>query len=175
MSNAMGRLFDELLVELAREGRRDALERLAARWRPRHYVHARRLLGSADRAADAVQDAWVSILRGLRGLRDAGRFPAWSYAIVTRRCTDMRRRMGREPQGDPEHEPADPADTDRDHDLRRAMMGLPPDQRAAIALFYQEGFSIAEIAEALRTPAGTVKSRLFHARSALRRYFNEGE
>lgn len=177
MSNDIGRLFDALLVELAREGRRDALERLAARWRPRHYVHARRLLGSADRAADAVQDAWVSILRGLRGLRDSSRFPAWSYAIVTRRCTDMRRQMGREPEGDPQHEPADPAiiDADRGHDLRRAMMGLPPDQRAAIALFYQEGFSIAEIAEALCTPAGTVKSRLFHARCALRRYFDEGD
>jgi RNA polymerase sigma-70 factor (ECF subfamily) len=85
--------------------------------------------------------------------------------------------MGREPQGDPEHEPVDPAtiDADRDHDLRRAMLGLPADQRAAISLFYQEGFSIAEIAEALCTPAGTVKTRLFHARCALRRYFNEGD
>ena len=52
--------------------------------------------------------------------------------------------------------------------LRAAMATLPAEQRAAIALFYTEDFSVAEIAAALNVPAGTVKTRLMHARRKLR-------
>ena len=56
--------------------------------------------------------------------------------------------------------------------LSRAMARLPPDQRAAIALFYLEDLSVAEIAVALDAPSGTVKTRLMHARERLRRILN---
>jgi RNA polymerase sigma-70 factor (ECF subfamily) len=52
--------------------------------------------------------------------------------------------------------------------LARAIASLPPDQRAAIALFYLEDLSVAEIAAAMDVPAGTVKTRLMHARARLR-------
>lgn len=52
--------------------------------------------------------------------------------------------------------------------LARAIVGLPANQRAAVALFYLEGFSVAEIAAATGVPAGTVKTRLMHARTKLR-------
>ncbi len=52
--------------------------------------------------------------------------------------------------------------------LRAAVQALPPDQRAAIALFHFEDMSIAEVAVALDVPAGTVKTRLMHARRKLR-------
>ena len=45
---------------------------------------------------------------------------------------------------------------------------MSPEQRAAVALFYNEDLSVAEIAVALSVPAGTVKTRLMHARSKLR-------
>lgn len=177
MTNDVSRAFTGMLVLMAQQGEREALERLAAHWRPRHYAHARRLLGQADRAADAVQEAWTGIVRGLGRLREPERFPAWSYAIVTRRCQDAIRRKGREPPGDPDADPPDPAAgaEDQTSDLRRALAALPPDQRAAIALFYLDGFSIGEIAEAVGIPAGTVKTRLFHARRALRRQLEGDE
>lgn len=177
MSREVNRAFTAMLVLMAQQGEREALERLAARWRPRHYAHARRLLGHADRAADAVQEAWGSIVRGLSRLREPERFPAWSYAIVTRRCQDAIRRKVREPAGDSEADPPDPAASgeERVMDLRRAMAALPPDQRAAVALFYVDGFSVGEIAEALRIPEGTVKTRLFHARRTLRRQLEGDE
>ncbi len=170
MARGLERILDEYLVVLARDGGRAALERLAARWRPRHYAHARRLLDEPENAADAVQDAWVSIVRGISRIRDPAQFPAWSYAIVTRRCHDHMRRRSNDPKGDPDADPPDPhtADPGDDHDLRRALARLPPGQRAAVALFYREGFSVAEIATALRLPPGTVKTRLFHARRTLR-------
>jgi RNA polymerase sigma-70 factor (ECF subfamily) len=167
-----GAVFDELLVVLAQGGDPEALERLAHRWRPRHYAHARRLLGDADRAADAVQESWVGIVRGLLRLQDPAGFPAWSYAIVTRRCRDRQRTEARAPVSHATEAIAPGTRTlDEAVDLRAALAALPPDQRAAVALFYRHGFTGAEIAEALCVPVGTVKSRLFHARRALRRYF----
>jgi RNA polymerase sigma-70 factor (ECF subfamily) len=58
---------------------------------------------------------------------------------------------------------------DRDDliELKRAVATLPPDQRAAIALFYHEGMSVAETAVALDVPVGTIKTRLMHARRKL--------
>jgi RNA polymerase sigma-70 factor (ECF subfamily) len=168
--NRVDQAFTDMLVLLAQQGERQALERLAVRWRPRHYAHARRLLGSIDGAGDAVQEAWVGIVRGIRRLREPERFPAWSYAIVTRRCQDVVRRKAREPKIDPDADPPDiaPAYDGQRIDLRRALAALPPDQRAAVALFYLEGLAVGEIAQAMLAPVGTIKTRLFHARRALR-------
>jgi len=170
-----GAIFDEWLVLLAQGGDREALDRLARRWRPRHYAHARRLLSDADRAADAVQDAWIGVVRGLGRLQDPAGFPAWSYAIVTRRCHDRQRKDARAPAPHAAEPRANASPGAEDAvDLRAALASLSPDQRAAIALYYRDGFTGAEIAEALCIPVGTVKSRLFHARRALRRYL-EGD
>jgi RNA polymerase sigma-70 factor (ECF subfamily) len=164
---------DEILVLLAQDGDTMALERLAARWRPKHYAHARRVLGVEDGAADAVQEAWLGILKGLRRLQDPDRFAAWSYAIVTRRCQDALRGRHRVPTESTTDAP-DPSTPDfgRSHDLRVAIANLPNQQRAVIGLYYLEGFSVAEIASALEIAEGTVKSRLYHARLTLRRHFS---
>jgi RNA polymerase sigma factor (sigma-70 family) len=177
MPREVGQVFDEMLVLYAQAGRRDALDRLASRWRPRHLTHARRLLGSNDRAADAVQDAWVSIVRGLWRLNDPTRFPAWSYAILTRRCQDMMRRSTWQQETSLDENVADgpPIEDSNAHDLRAGLNSLPTDQRAAVALFYRDGLAVAEIARALSIPVGTVKTRLFHARRALRRYLTGDE
>jgi RNA polymerase sigma-70 factor (ECF subfamily) len=52
--------------------------------------------------------------------------------------------------------------------LRAAVRALPPEQRAAVALYHYEELSVAETAVALDVPAGTVKTRLMHARRKLR-------
>lgn len=127
-------------------------------------------------AADAVQSAWIDIARGLGGLRDELAFPAWAYRIVTRRCANLiRQRQGHrdllaemlaEPQPEFKAEPyVQRAD---DLALQGAIALLPPGQRAALALHYFEELSVAEVAVALVIPAGTVKTRLMHARNQLR-------
>lgn len=176
MAPKVNQVFDEVLVLYAISGKREALNRLADRWRPRHYAHACRLLGSADRAGDAVQDAWINIIRGLGGLKDPAAFPAWSYAIVTRRCQDSLRKRLRNKE-DPLEEDIAAVTVNEGQgatNLRSALAGLSPDHRAAIALFYKDGLTIPEIAKALTIPIGTVKTRLFHARRLLRQHF-EGD
>jgi RNA polymerase sigma factor (sigma-70 family) len=175
------RSLDAFLVAGARLGDRRALERLAAHRGPRLLAHARRLCDDAETARDLVQEAWVEILRGLGGLRDDHAFLPWALRIVTRRAARdvrgraTRRAMARDwaaencavtaPQGD---SGADVAA------LHRAMATLPAAQRAALALFYLEEMSVAEVAVALDVPPGTVKTRLMHARNRLRALL-EGE
>lgn len=175
------RLFDEYLALAARDGDREAWARLVARWQPRLLAHAWRLLGDAERARDAVQEAWIEILRGLGGLDDVVAFPAWAYRITTRRCqrahgrAERRRLVEDDAGGDDEaaspEAAGDDAPLDDALDLARllaALDALPAGQRAALAMFHLEHLGVAEIAIALEIPPGTVKTRLMHARRRLR-------
>jgi RNA polymerase sigma-70 factor (ECF subfamily) len=168
------KVVDEMLVLAAQAGQVEAFERLAVRWHPRLLRHARRLTGDAEGAREAVQEAWLAVARGLRRLDDPARFASWVFRIVGRRCFDWiagrsreRRRAADldEAAGAPAGPGADPDDIVR---VREALRRLAPEPRALLALFYAEGLSIAEIAGTLGIPAGTVKSRLYHARERLR-------
>jgi RNA polymerase sigma-70 factor (ECF subfamily) len=167
------RILDELLVLRCREGSRAAFGLLVERWQERLWRHAHRLTGRTDVAWDVLQEAWISITKGLAGLDDPARFGPWAYTIVTRRAADWGRRDGpdeaavpladeREPSA-PVPEPSDDVDA-----LRTALARLPGEQRALLSLHYVDGFDVAAIAEILAVPEGTVKSRLHTAREHLR-------
>jgi RNA polymerase sigma-70 factor (ECF subfamily) len=172
------RALEELLVVEARTGDRAAIEALVRLRGPRLLVHATRLLGDRDQAQDAVQEAWVEILRGLPALRAAAAFPAWSTQIVTRRCARIIKGLqkGRALAAEltPLLEVEQPEPDDEAARLRWAIDQLPAEQAATIALFYLEDMRLAEVAIALDIPQGTVKSRLSKARGALRALL-EGE
>lgn len=171
------RRIDEYLVVCARLGDRQAFGRLAVRWQKKLLVHAWRLLGDEDGARDAVQDAWAEIVRGIGRLQDEAAFPTWAFRIVTRRCAKQirRRQRGRrlrEAVGNESaaHAPApgfDFAGSDFER-VRREVRALPAQQQAAVALYYFEELTVAEVAVALDAPAGTIKTRLLHARERLR-------
>jgi len=170
------RIYDELLVATATDGDRQALDRLIARWQPRLLRHAWRVLGDVDRAQDALQEAWIEILRGIHRLNDVAAFPAWAYQIVSRRCYRALNRSARAPFEEEVVQAEEPRVSEREsgefsYDLSlvlAALAGLPAPQRATLALFYLEGMTVAEIAVALDVPPGTVKTRLMHARTKLR-------
>lgn len=166
-----GRALDAYLAAAARTGDRKAHALLFKRWNPRLIAHAWRLLGDRELAGDAVQEAWVEIVRGLTRLADTNAFAAWAYRITSRRCAKLIGRVVRERRtsealrSDEDQVAAPEPDSLR---LRQAIDTLPPEQRGAIALFYLEDMSVAEVAVALAVPAGTVKTRLMHARHKLR-------
>jgi len=167
------RLLDEYLVAAARTGDGKAFAILVERWSGKLIAHAWRLTGDREAARDAAQGAWVEIVRGLGRLKDERAFPAWAFRIVTRRCA---RHVGervreREIAGQLADQPAvvadDPGAGVDAQRLRVAIARLPSDQKSAVALFYLEEMSVAEVAVALSVPAGTVKTRLMHARRKL--------
>jgi RNA polymerase sigma factor (sigma-70 family) len=94
---------------------------------------------------------------------------------VSRRCAKLiaaaqrRRHLTGALATEPARVPAEATDFER---LRAATRALPPEQRAAVALFYFEDLSIADTAVALDVPEGTVKTRLMHARRKLHNTLN---
>jgi RNA polymerase sigma-70 factor (ECF subfamily) len=168
--------LDDYLVLLAQGGSREAFARLAARWTPKLLAFAARSIGT-ESAKDAVQETWESAWRNLRRLEDPARFRAWIYAIAARKCADALRakyRGQRIADAAKAHAKLDDHDVDAQAsedariDLAAALKALPPEQRIAVSLYFGEDMDIADIARITGAPPGTVKSRLFAARKALR-------
>jgi RNA polymerase sigma-70 factor (ECF subfamily) len=165
---------DRDLVVRAREGDRDAFARLAAASIVRLDGAARLIIRDSERAKDAVQEALIRAWRDLPTLRDPERFEAWLHRLLVRSCLDELRRSRSRPIEvtlSEIHHPAGgdhaPAVADRDA-LDRGFRRLAPDHRAVIVLHHYLGLSLTEVATALGVPAGTARSRLHRATSALR-------
>lgn len=180
MQRGPERIFDEYLVVMSQGGSREALAVLVRRWSPRLQRYCARLLRSRELGEDVMQEVWINALGGLARLGDPARFPAWIYAIATRRCADVVRARVRSrrltddvsalqaielpaPGG---HQSA----PEGGFDLAAAIERLPLDQRLTVRLHYGEDLSVDEVAAVLNVPSGTVKSRLHHARTALKHY-----
>lgn len=176
---------DDGLIARARAGDRKAFDRLVSETYPLIYNTAYRLLGEADRAADATQTAFVRAYRALPSFRGNSAFTTWLYRIVTNVCFDVLRQGGPEveslsqqwPEGDerereiPDYrdQPEQIALQDATRRLVHEALGrLRPEQRAVLVLYDLAGLSYEEVAAVLQVPLGTVKSRLNRARHALR-------
>ncbi len=175
MTRSLRTIRDELLVLRSQGGDEKSLDLLIKSWQVRLWRHARRLTGRGDAAWDVLQETLIAIVKGLHRLDDPALFRTWAYRIATNKCADWTRKQQRDrkllqtaaqnyqPPSIKDNEPSD--DEQRLHD---AMGNLSGDRQAILAMHYQEGMAIAEIAVALNIPAGTVKSRLFHARMQLK-------
>lgn len=174
MVGKTARVLDEYLVISAQGGDRQAFELLARRWHKKLFAHAYRLTGDPEAAKDAAQTGWGEIARGLRGLQDERAFSAWAYRIVSRACARQvggivrQRQLKTALSSEPRLSNVEQEQQRDDDLLHAAIRELPREQRAAIALFYLEDLSVAEVAVALNVPVGTVKTRLMHARRKLR-------
>jgi RNA polymerase sigma-70 factor (ECF subfamily) len=146
-----------------------AFETLVRRHRDRLWAVALRTLGDREEAADAVQEALISAYRNAGSFRGDAAVTTWLHRIVVNACFDRVRRQKSRPTVElPEVDlPAAPVDTDTALDVRAALARLPEDQRVAIVLVDLEGFSVADAAEVLDVPIGTVKSRCARGRARL--------
>ena len=173
-----GELFDELLVLLAQQGDRQALERLHARWNPKLARAALRFTGDPELARDLVQECWIGIWKGIKRLRDPARFRSYVFAILHRRGSDHVRKAIKDraaaepPSADDPPIFARATQTDRIA-IQQAFAALPPDQRLAAHLHFVEGLTLREIADVQGLAIGTAKSRLFHARRKLKEALGE--
>ncbi|NQY95785.1 MAG: sigma-70 family RNA polymerase sigma factor [Henriciella sp.] len=166
------RVYDELLVTLARSGDDRAANRLAARWYPRLMRTALRLLRDRSEAEDAVQEAWAGICRGWPRLSDPAMFPGWAFGILRRKCVDRIRKAqaqrARTAPLEAAPEPSQPARGELQVEIDQALAELSDDHRLVAVLYFGEGLSLNEIAAVTGTPVGTAKSRVFHARQHLK-------
>ena len=162
------------LVERAQRGDEDAFAMLVDEDGDRLFAIAYRILRDVERAEDAVQQAYLVCWRELPRLRDRERFGPWLHRLLVNACYEEARRWGRWRQRVrflPIDGPAAPDQTqgiaDRDA-LERAFGALSPEHRAVFVLHHHIGMALAEIADIVGVPVGTVKSRLHYATRALR-------
>ena len=162
------------LVDLARRGDEDAFTDLARAVGDRLMAIAYRILRDVDRAEDAVQQTLVTAWRELPSLRDPERFDAWLRRILVHACYAEARRR-RTWAANVRVLPIDGSDgrddmaavLDRDR-LERAFRRLSTEQSAIFVLHHYVGLTLAEVADELGVPLGTVKSRLHYATRSLR-------
>jgi RNA polymerase sigma-70 factor (ECF subfamily) len=145
----------------------------------RHYERpvfnaAFRMLGDREDAADVAQTTFLKAFRNIHQFNPEFKFFSWIYRIAINESINF---LKRQPQSEPLQEgdaktsvgPADEAQADQmSHELQAALMELPEDYRSVIALHYFAGCSYRQMAETLRIPEKTVKSRLFTARQKIR-------
>jgi RNA polymerase sigma-70 factor (ECF subfamily) len=186
MNRTPDEILDELLVLRSQDGDKQAWRNLVGRWNSRLLAQAYQATGRADMAADLTQETWLAVLRAIDSLHDPARFPAWVSRILTNKISDWARRHRTE-QGvlaeelqraqQQQHAPAPQHDllADRLRKLRETIRGLEPEKRELLAMFYTQGRSLNEIAQALQIPEGTVKSRLHYLRQELKHLMEQNE
>jgi RNA polymerase sigma-70 factor (ECF subfamily) len=181
------------LVEVAQRGDVESFNELVRLFEGRVYTLCYRMLGDAESAADAAQDAFLSAFRNLKSFR-GGSFRSWMLRIATNTCYDVLRIRKRRPsvsldiEADDESaasplQIADTAESPDDFAQRRELAAaiqqglteLPDEQRIVLILSDIQGLAYEEIAQITNSNLGTVKSRLSRGRARLREVLKAGE
>jgi RNA polymerase sigma-70 factor (ECF subfamily) len=180
--------LDDDRLRRAREGDLSAFNELVLEHQGLVFNLCYRLLGQRQAAEDACQEAFVNAWRSLKNLR-GDIFRPWLLRIAANACHDELRRRGRRPsasldvaleEGLPD--PPDPGpspeasalNSEMKGRLEAALQALPEEQRLAVVLCDVEGLDYNEIAVAMSSSLGTVKSRIARGRAHLRELLRAG-
>lgn len=176
-------VMDNLWLEQCREGDSLAIERLVQTYQRDVYKLALSILDDADEADDATQEIFLSALRALESFHARASFKTWLFSVAINACRNRlqrRRSRGRLEQilqnlFQPEqaHPEKEAMQRESDSALWQAVRTLDDKHRIPVILRYYHDLPIAEIAEMLGLPIGTIHSRLNHAREKLRTMLKE--
>ncbi len=177
MDKTKNQSYNEWLVINSQLGDSRALNELLKSWHQRLFLYAVRKLGDQEAAKEVVQECLLSITKSLNSLNNPAAFPKWCYKVLDRRCTDYIRKSMKiwkyqsslsDEVIEQIHDGTDPSwQFEEKLTIEQALKQLNPKLALLLKLYYQESFSILEIAEITGLPEGTVKSRLFYARKML--------
>jgi RNA polymerase sigma-70 factor (ECF subfamily) len=173
--------YDEWLVVRCQQGQKEAFEELIRRWESRLFYYIRRLTPGEQDAWDVLQKVWLAVIGGIKNLQDRRSLPIWLYRLA-RNCAASQfraERFDREfrlPSEDLSYiEEDDPDFTlENAEQVHHGLAKLALPFREVLTLFFLEGMSVAQIARIVDVPEGTVKSRLHHAKQALRSVLVKG-
>jgi RNA polymerase sigma-70 factor (ECF subfamily) len=175
-------VIEDVRVERAQAGDISAFNELVVEYQSLVCNLCMRMLGQQQAAEDAAQEAFINAWRSIRNFRGDS-FRAWLLRIAANLCRDELRRRVRRPSSsldtaleagmpDPPDDGPLPEESALNSELRAgleaALAELPEEQRTAIVLCDVEGLDYAEIAVAMKTSLGTVKSRIARGRMRMR-------
>lgn len=152
---------DAELVAAANSGDPEALAQLYLRHRDWTVALARRRVASDADALDVLQDAFLYLFGKFPGFRLDGSLRAFLHPVV-RHLADRRRQRAQRAGPLPD-EPVARRAPPPDPELAGALGALSEERREVVWLRFVDGFTLAEIAEVMEIPLGTVKSRLHGA------------
>jgi RNA polymerase sigma-70 factor (ECF subfamily) len=160
--------YEALMLELQR-GSRPAFDELFARYRQPLYGFFRRRLADRGRAEDLTQETFLALIRATERYEPRALVRTYLYAIALKLLSAERRQEAR--SGPPIEAISRPG-MEEALSVRQALARLEASEREILMLREYEQLSYQEIAELLRLPVNTVRSRLFRARMALRRHLD---
>lgn len=164
-------ISDEALMLEFRGGSHPAFEQLFARYRGPLYGFFRRRLNGDHRAEDLTQETFVAVIRASARYEERALFRTYLYSIAMNLLAAERRKQFRDsPPGDLAPDPASDDAPDAVLWIRQALERLDDSEREILMLREYEQLSYAEIAELMKLPVNTVRSRLFRSRMALKEY-----
>jgi RNA polymerase sigma-70 factor, ECF subfamily len=172
------------IIERCKKGDREAFSLIVQQYmRPAYYV-ALGYVGRPEDALDLSQDAFVNAFRHIKRFDSSKRFFPWFYSILKNLCMNHLNRIRRRREESidemaEEGQPAIPIESvspeqsvvrkDLEEKIGQALLRLKPKDREIIILQHFQDYSYQQIADLLGIPIGTVMSRLYGARAALRR------
>ncbi|GMW03066.1 MAG: putative alternative RNA polymerase sigma factor SigM [Candidatus Hydrogenedentota bacterium] len=163
---------DLLLIRFHR-GDLASFSELMRLWERRLFYYIRRMVPAEEDAWDILQDVWMRAYTQMRTVRDAASLRSWLYCVAHNAAVSHLRKHSRyeaalENVETPAHGDSPAFDSDDARMIHEGIEKLASAHREVIVLYFIEEFSQAEIANILNIPEGTVKSRLHHAKHALR-------
>jgi RNA polymerase sigma-70 factor (ECF subfamily) len=167
----------ELLAIRCQLGELAAFDELVARWHVPLWQYVRRMADQNDIADELIQETWLRVLRGIASLQEPAMLVPWMFGIARRVMFDRLRQKYRDETllenalEDSQTPLGEFDDSERRHDIANVLdklESLPLSQRELLTLYYLDELSVDEVAQVIGIPTGTVKSRLYHARNALR-------
>ena len=182
-------MTDQALVFAARNGNAKCFEELYKRYYDKIYALARGTMKNDADAEDVLQSTFIKAWQSLRSLEDPAAFNTWLQHITLNECYSLMRKsrptLSMEEEGENGEMlqlesdlmlPQEYAErSDLSQRLGKIVGELSDVQRETILLYYYEEMSVEEIAQAMDCSAGTVKSRLFLARKAIKTEIEEQE
>ncbi len=168
---------DDRLMAAVAKGDHAALRELFTRHAPWLAARLRRFL-PADAVEDVVQETFIAVWRGATGYQGDGRLGAWLWGIARRQAALWARQNGHPEVTVEPTISADPSSIAiRNVELEQALATLGPAgnaQRELVRLVFIEDRSLADVADCLGIPQGTVKSRVYAVRHLLRAALRQG-
>ena len=167
-----------------RRGDPDAFDALLARYQNRLYRYLLRLTANPAAAEDLFQETWLKVITRIHRYDDRRPFEPWLFTVARNLALDHLRKVSPQSLDEPSAsgetraarlEADDPGSLERllareqQGLLERKLEALPALYREALSLRFEEEMTFEEIAEVLRAPASTVKSRVQRALSTLRK------
>lgn len=163
-------LSDEALMLEFQRGSRAAFEELFARYREPLYGFFRRRVDSRQRAEDLTQETFLAVIRASTRYEPRALVRTYLYGVAWKLLSAERRRHAPISPATQAGEPFAREEQDSALWVREAIGKLEAVEREILMLREFEQLSYAEIAQVLRLPVNTVRSRLFRARMALKEY-----